>query len=220
MGYEREILEGLVNVIKREIGDLSGVAMFELGNQEVYGNYHKVEQYYAENGYVHTIERRVVKPFFEFLGLDCTQIDYNGQDGALPFDVRNNIAMLINKKFRVLTNIGFTEHVGENDSEENLLKNQYSVFKNLHDLGEVGAVYFHCVPFTRFWYRHGVCDYGLDFFAELCTQNNYQIIKGPYEETYHPEKQAAVFYKKIVDNPFMTFEQFSSLPGLRSTARD
>lgn len=220
MGYERETLEALVRVLKNEVIDLSGVLMIELGNQEVYGNYHKVEQLYAEHGYVHRMERRIVKPFFEHLGLRCTQIDYNGKDGALPYDVRKDVTPLLPTKFRVLTNIGFTEHVGEGESEANLLLNQYGVFKNLHDLGEVGAIYYHCVPLTRFWYRHGVCDYALEFFSGLCAFNRYSILKGPYEETYHPETQVAVFYKKTSDAPFMTFEQFSCLPGLRSTARD
>jgi hypothetical protein len=220
MGYEKESLEPLIQVIKKEFINLSGVAMLELGNQEIYGNYDKVEQLYAEYGYKHTMSRRIVKPFFEYLGMRCTQIDYNGMDGALNYDVRNDITHLFNMKFKVLTNIGFTEHVGEGDIEENLLKNQYSVFKNLHELGEVGSIYYHCVPLTRYWYRHGVCDYSLDFFSALCASNQYYIIKGPYEELYHPEKQAAVFYKKINDSPFMTLEQFSLLPGLRSTSRD
>jgi hypothetical protein len=45
-------------------------------------------------------------------------------------------------------------------------------------------------------------------------------VKGPYIETYHPESQAAVAYKKMKDAPFLSFEQFSALPGLRSTSAD
>ena len=108
MGYEKESLEPLIQVIKKEFINLSGVAMLELGNQEIYGNYDKVEQLYTEYGYKHTMSRRIVKPFFEYLGIRCTQIDYNGMDGALNYDVRNDITHLFNMKFKVLTNIGFT----------------------------------------------------------------------------------------------------------------
>lgn len=221
MGYEREILEGLVTMLRSQLSNLSGVDLLELGNQEVYSRYEKVLAYYQENGYTHTMDRRIVKPFFEHLGLRVTQIDYNGKDGALALDVRKDIMPYLTKKFKVVTNVGFTEHVGEYDiMPDKLLECQYAVFKNLHDVGDVGAIYFHCVPLNHFWHKHGVCDYSLEFFEKLCHANNYQILKGPYVEIYHPEKQAAVFYKKISDSPFITFEQFSSLPGLRSTCKD
>jgi hypothetical protein len=71
--------------------------MLELGNQEVYGHYDKVEKLYAEYGYKHQINRRIVKPFFEYLGIRCTQIDYNGLDGALPLDVRNDITKYLSQ---------------------------------------------------------------------------------------------------------------------------
>jgi len=220
MGYERELLESLLAVLKTGIGDLSGVPMLEFGNQEVYGHYDKVERLYAEYGYTHCSPRRVVKPFFEHLGLRCTQIDYNGRDGALALDVRKDIAACLPQTYKVITNIGFSEHVGEGEVESSLLRNQYGAFKNFHDVGAVGAVYFHCVPLARNWYKHGVCDYTLDFFSQLCAANEYSIVKGPYIEAYHPELQSAVAYKKVKDVPFISFEQFSALPGLRSTARD
>lgn len=220
MGYERELLESLLAVLKTAIGDLSGVPMLEFGNQEVYDHYDKVEKLYAEYGYTHRMERRIVKPFFEHLGLRPTQIDYNGRDGALALDVRKDIASCLPQTYKVITNIGFSEHVGEGEAESTLLRNQYGMFKNLHDVGAVGAVYFHSVPLTRNWYRHGVCDYSLDFFSLLCAANEYSIIKGPYIEAYHRELQSAVAYRKVKDAPFISFEQFCTIPGIRSTASD
>lgn len=221
MGYEREVLEKIVNVIKAEFAELSGIEFLELGNQEVYNNYDRVLQFYSEYGYTHKMERTIVKPFYEFLGLKCTQIDYNGRDGALALDVRNDVTSHFNKKFKLLTNVGFTEHVGEGDSDRSQFKkSQYSVFKNLHDLGDIGAVYYHCVPLNHYWHKHGICDYSLEFFEKLCIANNYVIIKEPYVENYHVDKQASVFYRKINNYPFMTYEQFAALPGLRSTAND
>lgn len=142
MGYERELLESLLAVLKTGIGDLSGVPMLEFGNQEVYGHYDKVERLYAEYGYTHRLPRRIVKPFFEHLGLRCTQIDYNGLDGALALDVRKDIAACLHQTYKVITNIGFSEHVGEGEAESSLLRNQYGAFKNFHDVGAVGGCVF------------------------------------------------------------------------------
>ena len=220
MGYERETLELLTNTIKTQFDTLSNISMLEFGNQEVYDNYHKVLEFYKENNYQHRIQRNIVKPFFEHLGIQVVQIDYNGKDGAHALDVRNDIRDTITQKFDIITNIGFTEHVGEGDHEYKLISNQYSIFKNMHDLGKIGCLYFHIVPLTGFWYKHGVCDYSLDFFKKLCEFNKYSILKGPYIETYHPEKQAGILYRKTTDEQFMSLENFKLLPGLRSTASD
>lgn len=122
--------------------------------------------------------------------------------------------------FKVITNVGFSEHVGENTNVDSIISNQYAFFKNMHELGDIGTLYYHCVPLTHNWYRHGVCDYSLDFFKELCIANNYKIIEGPFIETYHPEKQASIFYIKENNDDFILFDTFSKLPGLRLTYKD
>ena len=76
------------------------------------------------------------KLFFEHLNYNHTSIDINGDDGSLQFDVRrDDLYKQLSFKFDVITNLGFTEHVGEGDVEENLLRNQYVMFKNMHELG-------------------------------------------------------------------------------------
>ena len=65
-----------------------------------------------------------------------TSIDINGDDGSLQIDVRrDDLYEQLSFKFNVITNLGFTEHVGEGDVEENLFRNQYIMFKNMHELG-------------------------------------------------------------------------------------
>ena len=65
-----------------------------------------------------------------------TSIDINGDDGSLQIDVRrDDLYEKLSFKFNVITNLGFTEHVGEGDVEENLFRNQYIMFKNMHELG-------------------------------------------------------------------------------------
>jgi hypothetical protein len=216
MGYEKATLEKLVTVVSRT-KNLRGLRMFELGNQEIYGM-EKAVGFLASFGY--RPASTIVKYFFEFLGMRHTSVDYNGRDGAHRLDVRADITGHFPEKFDVLTNLGFTEHVGENSDWSTLLQGQYAVFKNLHDLGTANAIYYHCVPLTHNWYKHGVCDYSLEFFSELAAVCGYTIISGPFVEDYHVEKQASVFFQKTPTSSFPSFERFCQIPGLRSTESD
>ena len=220
MGYEVEILRKLVNTAYAVFSDVSGVRMLEFGNQEVYGStaLNRVKTFYREKGYAGNTH--ILKYFFQHLGFRHTSIDYNGKDGALPYDVREPLSAKFPVKFQLITNIGFSEHVGENTDYRDMMAAQYAFFKNIHELGGIDSLYYHCVPLTHNWYKHGVCDYSLEFFAKLCEVCNYKIMEGPFVETYHPEKQASVFYTKTMNNDFITFAEFSTLPGLRSTAHD
>lgn len=219
MGYEVPTLEKLINTIKIVFPTTDGLTMLEFGNQEVYGYepYVRMLDYFKTFGY--NGSSNILKYFFEFLKIEHTAIDYNGNDGALPYDVREPLKHKL-PKFNVITNVGFSEHVGESCNIDSLIPGQYAFFKNIHDLGDIDTLYYHCVPLTRNWYKHGVCDYSLEFFNELCSVNNYKIIDGPFIETYHPEKQASIFYTKTNNADFITLEQFSRLPGLRLTFKD
>ena len=194
------------------------IKFLEFVNQEVYSNFDKVLKLYNDYGYFK--ETTVLKYFFEFLKFTYTSVDYNGKDGALRLDVRQDLTIELKDKYDIITNIGFSEHVGEDVTENEMLYSQYNFFKNLHNLGHNNTLYYHCVPLTHNWYKHGVCDYSLDFFKGLCEKNNYRIIEGPFNEDYHKELQASVFYIKSLNNAFMTFEEFNNLKGLRSTNYD
>jgi hypothetical protein len=218
MGYAVETLTKLLATCRTVFGaDFRGLSMFEYGNQESY-TMGTTLPFLHSHGYTGTSP--ILKYFFEFLGFKHVSVDYNGRDGAHNLDVRQDITGTITDRFDVLTNLGFTEHVGEYGSATELMTAQYAAFKNLHDLGKCGALYYHVVPFTRHWYKHGVCDYSLEFFAELCRRCGYEVVVPPFVEDYHPEHHASVFYKKVNDAPFISFEEFCALPGLRSTAND
>ncbi len=158
-----------------------------------------------------------VKPFFEFLGFSYTSVDYNGKDGALPLDVRVDLRANLTTSFNIITNIGFSEHIGEFDIEDNLWGNQYAMFQNFHNLGHIGTLYFHEVPAASGWFLHGVCGYELSFFRELIQLNNYQtqmLFSGsPHGKRY---TLITVAYEKKNSDDFMTFEAFQKLPGLKS----
>jgi hypothetical protein len=217
MGYEKATLEKVLFVCYKVFSGFNGIKMFELGNQEVYS----IEKAYPMFQILKYSPRSpITKYFFEYLGFVHTSVDYNGLDGAFQYDVRSDISSKFTERFDVLTNLGFTEHVGEKDDFKNLMKSQYSVFKNLHDLGTENALYYHVVPFTRNWHKHGVCDYSLEFFKDLADVCKYQIIVGPFIEDYHPEKQASIFFRKTAASVFPSFEDFCKIDGLRSTQYD
>lgn len=218
MGYEAEIIIKLLETTKSCFNTFTNLNILEFGNQEVYSNFEKVKYIYSSYNY--NKDTRVLKYFFEHLGMKHTSIDYNGKDGALPYDVRTDLLQKLSPNFDLITNIGFSEHVGENDTESNLLINQYNFFKNIHNLGNSNTLYYHCVPLTNYWYKHGVCDYSLDFFSTLCTVCDYTIILGPFVEDYHKELQASIFYKKTSNKPFISFEEFCNIDGIRSTYKD
>jgi hypothetical protein len=217
MGYENATLEKVLVICNKVFSKFQGIRMFELGNQEVY-SIEKAYPLFQQMNYRPISP--IAKYFFQHLGFIHVSVDYNGLDGAFQYDVRQDISSKFTERFDILTNLGFTEHVGEKDDFKNLMSSQYAIFKNLHDLGAVGAVYYHCVPFTRRWYKHGVCDYSLEFFKTLADVCKYEIIMGPFIETYHPEDQASVFYRKTAESIFPSFEDFCKIDGLRSTEND
>jgi hypothetical protein len=156
----------------------------------------------------------LLKPIFEAMGLEHTSIDYNGEDGALQLDVRQDLTKFLPKSYDIITNLGFTEHVGENDVEENLWMNQYLMFKNMHDLGHVGTYYFNLNPHPDGWFRHGICAYRKEFFQSLIRLNGYDTIA--VFETRSVNKETMAVYSKTNTNEFISLESFRRLPGMVS----
>jgi hypothetical protein len=164
-----------------------------------------------------------MKPFFSHLGLKYTSIDRNGLDGALAIDVRQDLTVSIQKKFDIITNVGFSEHINEFDVEDSVMFNQYLFFKSIHDLGKVGALYFHDLPKLGSWFQHGMCNYETSFFRALAESNGYELIL--LMDSYHLAKvifgkvnqiSVTTIYQKVVERPFIHFEDFKKLPGIRS----
>lgn len=103
----------------------------------------------------------VYKTYFESIGIDHTSIDTNGQDGALPLDLRKPINL---DPFDMVTNIGTTEHVSD----------QKGVWENIHNLTKVGGVIASLTPMEGDWWWHGVYYPRTEFF-EAFSDNGYKI---------------------------------------------
>src|SRR6188768_3715403 len=73
---------------------------------------------------------------------DYMSIDLNGKNDSKKWDMGD--AIKTNKKFDLVTNCGFAEHV----------KNMYQCFANIHKLTRVGGFMLHETPRTKNWPHH------------------------------------------------------------------
>ncbi len=211
-GYTHDMFAPMMTLIRLRFPILENLSMLEFGDQQFFG-------WFPEEYGIAALSP--AKHYFESLGIRHVSIDINGRHGSLPLDVRQPLQP--NTHFNIITNTGFSEHVGEGDVEANLVQNQYRLFKNLHDVGSMGSVYWHFVPTNRHWVRHGVCDYSVEFFAALVEANGYESILASmvFRNGGHAAlNMAMVMFAKRNVQPFMSIEAFAVLPGLHSTYED
>ena len=218
-GYIERSLRTVIDIIKTFHDNFINLNILEFGNQKVPYESESLNSLYNRYNYIKQGE--TVKSFFNHLGMNHISIDINGIDGALSYDCRKSITSLINERFHIITNIGFSEHVGEGDIEENLLNNQYAYFKNAHDLGMNGCTYINEVPAIGDWYQHGIVHYNMSFFKDLAKKMNYDIIS-LYIYDFGIDNTNSIFaiYQKVNDNEFISFDEFKELQGLQSIYSD
>jgi len=197
--------------------DIHQLSMVEFGNQEVHDKMNMFYEPYLNEGFYST--SYAAKYFFVHMGINHTSVDLNGYDGSLRLDCREDITSYLGKA-DVITNIGFSEHVGEGDVESKVIRNQYTMFKNMHDLGKAGTLYYN--DFVSEYPLHGVVNYGLDFIYALPKKSNYVMLFEPFKnpkQVYDDGHELVTYvaaYRKVNDDPFMSFEEFASLPGLKN----
>ena len=150
------------------IWPLVGVRMLELGNKK------------NANG--------VYKHYFQSVGMEHTSIDWNGEDGALNLDLRKPITM---EPFDMITNIGTTEHVSE----------QEPVWKNIHNLTKVGGIIASLTPLEGDWWWHGEYYPRREFF-ESFIENGYEIEYMDIGREY-PNRNLCARLKKIEHKDFV-----------------
>lgn len=93
-------------------------------------------------------------------------IDISGERGAHPFDLNQNLSSYgFGTKFDFVTNFGMT----------NLLFDQKTLFRNIHELTVAGGTMVHSVPAQGFQNR-GLFSYNPAFFLYLAAANEYQLM--------------------------------------------
>jgi len=108
-----------------------------------------------------------VKEFYESIGFKkYIAIDVNTDKDAIALDLNLDLRKDYNYKeqYDLVTNNGTGEHIF----------NQYTVFKNVHDLCKEGGVMIHNLPYTGY-IDHGFYSFQPNLFIALAYANNYSI---------------------------------------------
>jgi hypothetical protein len=109
-------------------------------------------------------------------GLDYVCVDWNGKDGALVRDMRDywepdEIMNGMERGFAVVTNFGFTEHVGVTYLE------QLTCWRNVNNFVGVGGYLCICMPIMPDWKGHGTWMPTPQWYMEFARINGYVIEK-------------------------------------------
>jgi hypothetical protein len=113
-----------------------------------------------------------VSILYSLLGLgDRKCLDYN-ERADFRFNLNYSVISNpdIDSRFDLVTNQGFSEHVF----------NQFATFEAIHYTCRAGGLMFHVLP-CQGWadgdgWGHGFYQYQPNFFRNLATANNYQIV--------------------------------------------
>jgi hypothetical protein len=151
MGIGFDILDFFNRGIVKTIGSVYGKRMCELGDQKMWA--------------VMREPRMWAKEFFESQGVHHYSIDIHGQNGAYSIDLSKPIVDgFWQKRFDIVTNFGTAEHVS----------NQFNCWKNIHNFGKPGCVFFHVLPeLGRYRPYHCNYWYDKDFYTYLMKVNGY-----------------------------------------------
>lgn len=159
--------------------------MLELGNQRIARG--------------RGVPERTGKAYYENRGVEHVAIDFNGKDGAHPFDLSKPVDRTDwIGFFDIVTNSGTTEHVEP-------LEGQYTCFESIHGWLKPGGVAIHIVPAveefetTGRWRNHCNIYYSKAFFDELAELNAYEVI-----ETTVINDLRTVCLRKTNDSAFTT----------------
>jgi hypothetical protein len=109
----------------------------------------------------------VYKPFFVKLGFEHVSIDLNGNNGALPLDLTQPLGL---GTFDMVTNIGTSEHVSEED-----WAGQVECWRNIVDALHVGSVLICDTPAPGGWRNHGRWYPHPKWYEELARLNGLEV---------------------------------------------
>jgi hypothetical protein len=112
--------------------------------------------------------------------IDYTCLDWNGEDGAVPLDMRyplepqdvvKNVLVTIERGFDLVTNFGFSEHVDD----------QLTCWHNINSFVNVGGWLSICMPLMPWWKGHGLWMPTVEWYQRFAELNGYLIV---YEKVW------------------------------------
>ena len=151
------------------------------------------------------------------LNLTCIKKRWkNGRNGAKILDLSyrglrqhpdGDQLKILGGPFNIITNFGTSEHV----------EGQYWCFRNIHEFCEVGGIIYHKVPRVGSWKNHCPYYYDTEFFEKLASLSGYEIVVNKVwnhddQTPQRAREECVCIYKKVKDTPFITEEEFNSLP--------
>jgi SAM-dependent methyltransferase len=151
MGLRKETISYIHAMVNMVGFKLEGLRMCEFGNQHLKDGY---------KGF------STAKKYFESLGVYHISIDLNGKDGALALNLNTEIDFKKLGQFDVVTNMGTSEHVQNNDQ----------CFENIHNLCRDGGIMIHLVP--AFGTIHGRRQYTLEWLNSISEIKGYKVLYG------------------------------------------
>lgn len=110
-------------------------------------------------------QHRSAKSVYIKRGVDHTSIDLDGKWGSLKLDLDEAVPDELLNKFDVVTNYGTIEHVN----------NQYSAFKNMHDMCKVDGIIIHGFPKKETFLGHCRYYYDEEFVDKIARKCSYDI---------------------------------------------
>lgn len=164
MGFNNLATKAVGSVVKKILTANSTPSVVELGNQTLKNSKSRGEIYKQLN-IESPGELTGTKSWYQSLGFSrYLAIDVNTERDAVAMDLNLDLKSDygFREQFDLVTNNGTGEHVF----------NQYTVFKNAHDLCRTGGFMIHVLPFYR-WVDHGFFNYNPNLFPCLANQNNY-----------------------------------------------
>lgn len=158
----------------------------------------------------------VAKVFFLNNGAkEHISIDTNGRNGALKIDLSKDI--LLNKPewkgyFDLVTNFGTAEHVQDGI---------YECYKNIHNFCRHNGIIINDGPPDTCCPWHSPYHYKTTFFPELARLCGYKtllldkrVCKGRRGASACDSTLLVTVYQKVIDNEFITKEQFYGINGI------
>lgn len=149
-----------------------GITVLELGNKQNSTGLYR--DFYTEQG----------------LGYVC--LDWNGEDGAMPLDMRysiepDEIMNGMERGFQLVTNFGFSEHVDD----------QMACWRNIHGFVGVGGYLSICMPLMPDWKGHGLWMPEVEWYDAFAKLNGYRFI---FDQIWDRKRQTYVACLQKVGN--------------------
>ncbi len=145
----------------------SNPTVVELGNQRFKCSKNLREAIY-ENLKLPQIVPSSVKEFYFSIGFKkYLAVDVNTEKDAVAMDLNTVLKdqYKFTEEFSLVTNNGTGEHIF----------NQFSVFKNMHNLCKVKGYMIHNLPFTGYL-DHGFYNFQPNLFVAIANHNSYNIL--------------------------------------------